>query len=62
MKVKMLILVFLLSVLIFNIITQPMLLFAESSSSQTEKKETVEIGKTDLILILLAVILIILIL
>lgn len=55
-------LIFLLGLMLFNIIMQPVLLNADTSSSNTQKKDTVEVGKTDLILILLAVILIILIL
>lgn len=55
-------LIFLLGLMLFNIVMQPVLLNADTSSSNTQKKDTVEVGKTDLILILLAVILIILIL
>ncbi|MCS7231452.1 MAG: hypothetical protein RMJ67_04900 [Elusimicrobiota bacterium] len=59
---KKFILLLILGLILFNIVFQPILLNAESSSGQKQQKETVEIGKTDLILILLAVILIILIL
>ncbi len=58
---KKFMLLLLLGLVLFNVVIQPVLLHAESSQLSSQK-ETVEIGKTDLILILLAIIVIILIL
>ncbi len=59
---KKIVMLLLLCIIMFNFVLQPISLLHAESSSQSSQKDTVEIGKTDLILILLALIIIILIL